>query len=147
MFLTIAAISILVITGTIWLFNRISPFRVCPICAGVSGTWLWMLAAYFSGYKIDSVILAILMGGTVVGLAYQIEKRLPAEKSPLPFKILFIPTGFIATHGLISRQWIVFIASLLFLLLLSLIFLLPRKNTEIKNKKVAELEQKMKSCC
>ena len=65
-----AILSILVITGFVWLLNRITPYKVCPICAGVSGTWLFMLGARFLGYSVDPAILAMLLGtlGKIIGV-------------------------------------------------------------------------------
>lgn len=150
--IAIAAISIFSITGAVWLLNRIRilPFKVCPICAGVSGTWLWMLAGMFLGLLPTSNFLlptSILMGGSVVGIAYQIEKRLPSGRSPLVWKILFIPSGFAAVYTLISSQWTPSMILIVFLGALSLIFIRPRKEHVPASKTVEELEEKMKNCC
>jgi len=59
MFIVITTISIVAITGLVWGAKKILPFPVCPICAGVSGTWLWMLGLRFLGYPIDIAVLAI----------------------------------------------------------------------------------------
>lgn len=152
MFIAITTISIFAITGLIWLANRIQPpFKICPICAGVSGTWLWMLAGKFLGYEVDLVMLALLMGGSVVGIAYQIEKRLPSNRSPLLWKTLFIPTGFIAVYSVISSWWLVFIVLAAFLIVLALVFTEQEKSNKAtattQNPKVEELEKKMKNCC
>ncbi len=167
MLIAIVTISILAITGLTWLLNRILPFKICPICAGVSLTWLWMLAAKFLGYEIDLLILAMLMGGSVVGIAYQIEKKLlarrslarPAEpwrsggeggpdgRSPLLWKTLFIPVGFVAAYGILMQWWSVFLVSIIFLLQIAFIFLSPKKESRGRNQKVGELEEKMKNCC
>lgn len=150
MLITITTISILAITGFVWLLNRILPLKICPICAGVSGTWLWMLAATFLGYEIDLLIPAMLMGGSVVGIAYQIEKRLPPNRSPLLWKTLFIPAGFVAVYSVLSSWWIVFIAATTFLVILALRFTEQTKNIATptgQNRAVEELKKKMKNCC
>ena len=151
MFIVITTISILAITGFMWLINRILPFNICPICAGVSGTWLWMLVGKFLGYEIDMIILAMLMGGSVVGIAYQIEKRLPINHSPLLWKTLFIPVGFVATYGILSAWWSVSILLATFLIVLILRFTEQIKSSETtpeeQNPEVEELKKKMKDCC
>ncbi len=160
MLITIAITSILGITAFVWLVNRILPIRICPICAGVSGTWLGLIAAYFLGYPVDLIVPALLMGGSVVGIAYQLEKKLPVRHSlskrgggesagwrtPLFWKTLFIPAGFIAAYGILVNQWSMLVAACIFLFGLSFLFLSPRTNVN-KNKKVEELEEKMKNCC
>ncbi len=149
--LAITTISILAITGLLWLLNRIQAFKICPICAGVSGTWLWMLAAKFLGFQIDLIIPAMLMGGSVVGIAYQLEKKLPAASSgwqtPLLLKTLFIPAGFIAAYGILVQWWIVFLVALVFLLLASFLFLFSGNKPSSQKEAVKELEKKMKDCC
>lgn len=142
----IATISILGITALVWLANRVRIFRVCPICAGVAGTWLWMLAARALGYEVDSIALAMLMGGSVVGIAYQMEKRLPQGRSPLLWKSLFIPASFVAAYGAISSWWILFVVTAILLVILAWKFV-EKPHNSVRNKKVEELEKKMKNCC
>src|SRR3989338_7218194 len=102
----VAVISILVITGFTWLLNRFSPRRICSICAGVSATWLWIIGLRILGYNIDMLVPAVLMGGSVVGLAYQLETKLPPHRSPLLWKSLFIPIGFLSVLYLLLFQWL-----------------------------------------
>lgn len=150
MSITIPTISILAITGLIWLTNRILPFKICPICAGVSGTWLWMLAARILGYEIEVIILAMLMGGSVVGIAYQIEKRLPSNRSPLLWKTLFIPAGFIAVYSLLSSWWPAFIAAAILIAILIIQFTKGDGNEIVgpkQNQQVEELKKKLNDCC
>ena len=148
MFLAITIISIFAITGLVWLFDRVLSFNICPICAGVSGTWLWMLAAKFLGYEIELIILAMLMGGSIVGIAYQIEKRLPSNHSSLLWKVLFIPAGFIAVYSVISSWWILFITATVILIIMVLIFTRkPSSNAAKDSEAVEELKKKMKNCC
>src|SRR3989344_7286156 len=67
MLIVITITSILGVTIVVWLANRILPFQVCPICAGVFGTWVGLLSAYFLGYPIDLVVPPPFMGGAVGG--------------------------------------------------------------------------------
>ncbi|TSC89188.1 MAG: hypothetical protein G01um10143_569 [Parcubacteria group bacterium Gr01-1014_3] len=143
----IVTISIFMIMGLAWLLNKTFRFRICPICAGVSGTWLWMLIALFLGYKIDPALPALLMGGSVVGAAYQLEKRLPSEKLSLLWKALFIPAGFIAVYGLLVLGWEVFLPAIIFLGVIVLIFFVLMKKNNKNNAAAEDLEKKMKQCC
>lgn len=167
MFIATTTISIFVITGLVWLFNRVLPFKICPICAGVSGTWLWILAGIYLGLldaRSWSLVATIGMGGSVVGIAYQIEKRLPSHRSPLLWKTLFIPTGFIAAYSVISLAvspsnpswWTAFIMTTTILIILVLRFSgqpqhsadqLNKTARPERNRRVEELEKKMKNCC
>ena len=74
----IAIISILILTSAIWVLNKKLPIKICPVCAGVSLTWLWMLLGM--GYGLLSIekyqfITAILMGGSVVGITNKLEEK------------------------------------------------------------------------
>ena len=74
------------IAGIAWFLNRIlllrfnsgRAFKICPVCAGFAGTWLWMLIGMLLGLIPTSdfqLPTAFLMGGSVVGIAYQIGKN------------------------------------------------------------------------
>ncbi len=138
--------SILAVTGLVWILSRFLSYKVCAICAGVSGTWMLMLGARFLGYPIDPAVLAMLLGGSVVGVAYQLEKKLPQKRSALLWKVLFIPAGFVAAYGIVQSLWFMFLGALVLLLLFSYSFLrAPREHTNFSPTK--ELEEKMKQCC
>ena len=79
--------SIWLLAGLAWAARRTLRVSVCPICTGVAGTWLWMLAARSLEWNIDSSMLPLLMAGSVVGVAYQVERWLPAGRSSALFKI------------------------------------------------------------
>jgi len=149
-------LSIFLISLGAWLFRKLVKVEICLICAGVSGTWLWMLIGVFSGqlpitdYQLP---MAILMGGSVVGIAYQVEKRLVLAKASvnklLLWKLLFIPAGFAAVYGLIAVSWLLFAAALAVSGAIAAFFLLFSVSEKDKQKsnKVGEIEEKMKNCC
>ena len=140
-------LSILAIAALAWAAKMVLRVRVCPICLGVGGTWLWMIAARFVGLAVDTSMLPILLGGSVVGIAYQLEKHLPKGRSPLLWKTLFIPAGFVAAYGLALPDWLMLAAGMVALLLLTAAFFLwPQANTEDRAA-VEKLEQQMKKCC
>ncbi len=147
MLITITIISILAVSVVVWLANKFLMFTICPICAGVFLTWVGLLGAYNFGYQVDLTIPALLMGGTVVGVAYQLEKKF---KNLFPnrilfWKVLFIPVGFVAMYGILEQLWTMFLVAIAFLLLITLTQL---RKTENGNGVKSELEKKMEeSCC
>ena len=143
----ITTVSILAITGFAWLAGKILPFRVCPVCVGVAGTWIWMLAAQLAGFAPDASMLAILLGGSVVGMAYQLEKHLPQGRSPLLWKTLLLPTGFAAAYGLAVAHWSLLAMAVAALLFVAAVFFVPRSHAEKNSAAVEKLEQDMKKCC
>jgi hypothetical protein len=151
MVIGITIISIFAITGVILLINRIMPYRICPICAGVFGTWLWILAGMYFGVLQDEswrIVAAIAMGGSVVGVAYKMEKYLSLRCSPLLWKTLFIPTGFVAVYSVLLWWWLGFAisASLLAIWLLSC-RRGSRRNAVQDSAQIEILKKKMKNCC
>jgi hypothetical protein len=141
--------SIIVITAFVWLAQKMVPLGICPICAGVSGTWIWLLAARFAGFAPDPTVIALLMGGTVVGIAYTLEKHMPTTRSPLLWKTIFIPLGFGAMFALLNYAWWVFTALVVILGIVVYVFLRFKKSASHKDndRTTSELEEKMKNCC
>jgi len=140
-------ISIFAITGLVWLFNKVAPLKICPICAGVSGTWLWVLLGIYAGWLEAESWRLIAMGGSVVGIAYQLERRLPSHRSSLLWKTLFIPAGFLAVYSLIFSWWITAALALLWLLGVTVAFLRVFVHTRTEDTKIKELEKEMQKCC
>ena len=139
--------SILTIAGVVWVIRRLLHVALCPICLGVGGTWLWMLLARELGYPVDASMLAILLGGSVAGTAYLVEKRLPAARSALWWKTLFIPLGFVAAYAIATLQWVLLAVLVLALALLTVFFLRPSGASTETSEEVDELTRKMKNCC
>lgn len=138
----LAIISILAIAGVVFGANKILQIRICPICAGVASTWLLMLVLRFAGYPISVSVLAILIGGSVVGIAYQLEKRLSAGRSAILFKMLFLPAGFVAAYGIVGENWVLASAAIAGLSLATAVFF-----SHGQDDKPGDLEKKLKDCC
>lgn len=151
--LSITLASILFITGAMWLLNRWIRFvRICPICAGVCGTWLVTLSGILLGFLSESEwmpLVAMGMGGSVVGITYQLEKFLPSYRSPLIWKTTFIPLGFVIVYAVVNQQWILIPLPLALLCMIAYIRLdfSVDQSKHTANTKVEDLEKKMKSCC
>lgn len=143
--MTIAIISILIITAVVWLANKFMSLSVCPVCAGVFLTWVWLLGAYNFGYQIDVIIPALLMGGTVVGIMYQLEKRFSNLSAGrlLLWKIVFVSAGFAVMYGILEKSWTVSILAIVFLL----VTLIPMQKTRPRDEVKSDLEKNIKDCC
>lgn len=141
------SLSILAIAALAWAARRAFDLALCPICLGVGGTWLWMLAARILGLAIDTTMLPILLGGSVVGTAYLLEKRLSPGRSGLLWKTLSIPLGFVAAEGLLTFDWIVLAVALGALAILSALFFRVETEPVTDSAAVEELKRRMKDCC
>ncbi len=146
-----ATASIFAIALAIAGVNRVLRIKLCPICLGVGGTWAWMIAARFAGIAIDATMLPILLGGSVAGSAYLLEKHLPAARSGLLWKTSFIPVGFVAAYGLALPNWSLFAVAMVALIILTAVFLRPTAGANgaavEDSAAVAELKRRMKDCC
>ena len=149
-------ILLLGITGAVRTLNGLLPFRICPICAGVSATWLLLSAAVLAGLIQKEVffpLILLFMGGSVVGIAYQGEKSFSwAMRSPLLWKTIAIsalmPLAFWAAQAMSVK---VLVGEIMALSLLAYLFF-ARRPEEKKPAadgipKVRELEEKLKQCC
>lgn len=139
--------SMLALTLLAWLASRGTRLAICPICLGVSGTWLWMLAARLGGLAIDTTMLPVFLGASVVGGAQWIETRLPKERSPLLWKAIALPTGFIAAYGLVAQRWALAAVAAAALASLAALFLRPLRPAAGDPAVISELEERMKKCC
>ena len=145
--IVVALASIWAITLLAWAAARTLGWRLCPICAGVAGTWLWMLAARQLGSGVDTSLLPLLMGGSVVGIAHQLEARLPPDRSPVVWKGVVIPIGFGAAAALDRGRWGLLALALAALAVAAMLWLRPRSAAAIDSATVDRLEQQMKKCC
>ncbi len=120
--------------------------RICLICVLVSATWIGLLIARGLGYPVDLSLIAMLMGGSVVGITYTLSKRLD-EGRVMPWKLTAIPIGFLIVYTALYEQWL--ITSTAAVVVVALAFYFFRKNSSVPARAVdaAELEKKMKECC
>lgn len=106
--LLVALASIGAITALAWLVRRAVLPRLCPLCAGVSATWIGLLVAHGAGLEVDLRLPAILLGGSVVGLAGGGERAL-AGRAPggvLVWKTAFVGIGFATAYALLLAAWV-----------------------------------------
>ncbi|MEK7539093.1 MAG: hypothetical protein AAB595_00410 [Patescibacteria group bacterium] len=146
----IAILSILILTSISWVLGKISPIKICPICAGVFLTWLGMFFGMFLGklsvvdYQLPTAILA---GGTVVGLMSKLEQFIKI-KFVLFWKTVFVISGFAAVYGLVASQWVMFFASVTIVFTITLIFKMGQLGRDSRESdRIKDLKKKMKNCC
>lgn len=149
----IALISIFAIAGFVTLcrnlIKKFAGISVCPICSGVLLTWLWIFAGTIFGLlDIGSwkIILAMLMGGSVVGVSGQIEKRL-TDAVRLLWKFFFIPLGFLAVWSILSGEWILAIGELAIMFFFAVWAFWRGEALTGDSESVRKLRESMKNCC
>lgn len=87
---TIIFLSTAVLFVALLLFQAISKWKFCALCASVSLVWLVLLLLYKLEKFGNPAILALLMGQSVVGVFYLVEKKVK-EKYRL-FRLPFLLT-------------------------------------------------------
>ncbi len=142
-----ALVSIWLLAALAWLARRTLRVSVCPVCAGVAGTWLWMLAARQFDIGVDTSLLPLLLAGSVVGIAYQLERFVPAGRSAALFKSIAIPIGLAAAYALEQSQWGLLLAMLVALAVVGAAFFRAAGEASPASEAVEELKKQMKQCC
>lgn len=143
---SIVFISIIVIYTLAIIYNLlfVRP-KICPICAGVSGTWLWMLITYFIRPDlIQPLWLGILMGGSIIGIMYQIDKRLAGAMAWIIVKPLWVATGFGVVVALLLYEWSWLSLGLVILAVLGIMIVMTLLSPQNNSSKILE---KLKNCC
>ncbi len=128
---------------------------ICPICVVVSGSWILLSAGVAWGYLDPAIFMlpiALLMGSSVSGIAYQGEKRfLWASRNPLPWKSLVIFPGIILAYlAVINLNKGVVAIELVALLIIAKFFFIRRFPVSGKpgsTERIRSIEEQMKQCC
>ncbi|KKU15252.1 hypothetical protein A3A20_00995 [Candidatus Wolfebacteria bacterium RIFCSPLOWO2_01_FULL_45_19] len=116
--------------------------KFCVLCASVSAAWLGLLTAYIAGFWNDAVLLAIFMGGSVVGIMYLLEKKLPPEFDI--FRLPFYLSGAALVWFILARA-----ADFGVLVLLAGLWLVTGAIYALKNKSkvVKKIAERLIACC
>ena len=147
--LIIVIIPILIITFATWLLRKYLSLKICPICAGVVLTWLWLLM----GIKLNLLptnyylLTAIMMGGTVVGAMSKLEQFIKPNLI-LIWKTAFVIFSFSVAYGLINTDLAMFAIGAILAVVVT--FVLKTRGVEPEkqeSEQVKKLKEKMKNCC
>lgn len=90
----------------------------CALCGAIALTWLALLILFWMGIWEDPLVIALLMGASITGVLYLLEKRV--EKDLLVFRAPFVLTMVVmallllgqfnmAAIVLLLAAWVVFI--------------------------------------
>ena len=136
--------------------------KICPICVVVGGTWFALSVGVVLGYLSPEqfiIPIAILMGGSIVGIAYQGAQKFEwARKNSLLWKFIVIFTGMPIAYLLVSNlsKRVVTIELILLLITARFFFVERQKKpsgsgeNQVKlgeNQEIRDIEEKMKQCC
>lgn len=117
--------------------------RTCPVCVGVVLTWMLLIALRFLGFEIEQGILALLLGGSVVGATEKLHQK--RSMHPL-LKGTVIIIGFAVAYNIALEEW-TYAALAIALLAILLFFAESGKKEHVRSKEEQELITKMDDCC
>lgn len=113
--------------------------QICPICATVSLTWLSLLALReLNIFIINPIFLAILMGASVCGVMYLVEKKIESAGKKVFWKIASTLFGILLVLRIVGREYDIYALLVLTAYLLSLVFSLKKKKEDGQNEKQNE---------
>lgn len=115
--------------------------KVCAICYAVGFTWLGLLILNFANLiEIDKTLIAVLMGGSVVGIMYRLIKSWYLQ-------LVELTGGFLAVYYLLNEKWEnLFFSIVIFILIAGLLFIFfGIKNSQTTKNNT--LKEKLEHCC
>lgn len=114
----------------------------CVICAAISISWIALLFLLKLSYFNDKTITALLMGQSILGVFYLVEKK--AKEQYKIFRLPFLLTLTVLAYYILEPQQDI-IDSIIFLSILWLIFVLVFVYRN--NNKVNMLTKRLIECC
>lgn len=122
--------------------------KICPICVLVACTWVTMFVLRQFGYNVDEGLLAMLMGGSAVGVSYALGTRLKTSSRSVSmvWKFIAIPLGFSAMYALLRFSWGYAVAATIVFVLAWVLFhgVSARKKDE---RRVDDISKALDACC
>lgn len=166
LFLAIVSITVLyfflALTRLTW---RLFKVHVCVICAAICLTWLWLLAMYLRGANVDPIVLAILMGATLVAVTNRLQEIFLSKgwRKYWVIRWFLIILGLVFLWALLNERWWLVIGSAAVTIVGGLLFYPSIKTSaptievvdmskETEEKRTIQqakedFEKKMKECC
>lgn len=132
-------------------------WNLCAICIAVSLTWLLLLILSWTGFTIDTVTIALLMGMSITGLLVKIE--FAYKKNHLKHlwlaRLVTIIGGFYFVFTLLNKKWstaLVLIVTIILILGILSFLLQGITHTDVikdveGTEKEKSLLKKLDNCC
>lgn len=114
-------IAITIIFLLLLVVKAVGKLKFCVLCASISLTWIALVVSYWLSLFNDLVLIALLVGNSIVGIYYLIERKI-AEKFHifrLPFFLTLLFVGYLLLSATAPGR---LIPTVIFLVFLWLIF-------------------------
>lgn len=115
--------------------------KLCTICASISLTWILLLVLYLFGKFQDLTIIALLLGGSVVGIFYLWERK--TKKTKLIFRLPVMITLIYIAYFILYQK--IILGGLILLLIIWVFFILIYSYRN--NKSINIFFNKILECC
>src|SRR3989344_5354162 len=114
--------------------------KFCVICLSVTLTWLSLLFLYWFGLFQDKIIMALLMGQTILGVFYLVEKKVNEEIKifRLPFILTLITIGYLSLTMPNDIMKTIILLFTIWLIFFILYFYRSNQNLKLFIKKIIE---------
>lgn len=106
-----ALLTITVLFVLLLFVKSVSNVEFCVVCASVSGTWLALLGLLYAGYYGNELVIALLVGGSIVGAMYRLKGRLPDRFAV--FTLPYVLTATAAGYLLLASEAFLHVIALL----------------------------------
>ncbi|HLC97399.1 MAG TPA: hypothetical protein VJC21_01300 [Candidatus Nanoarchaeia archaeon] len=124
------------------LVQAITKKQFCALCGAVFLTWALLLVLYFAGSFDNTVIIALLLGQSTLGVFYLAEKKVaePLKLFRLPFLLTLIVLAYtMLTLSPVTRTLLLVLGSLWLIFVVLYVY---RQNRKFKT-----LVEKIIACC
>lgn len=115
--------------------------KFCVLCATISASWVTLLVLYLSGVYGDPILIGMLIGQSIIGLFYLLEKRVKEELKV--FALAFILTLTYLFYSILTKKFIVQVFLMLLVLWGFLLFVYMYRS----NKNISKFVNKLVECC
>ena len=100
--LSTALLGITVLFAVFLVLRSLFSLKVCALCAAVATTWIILIVLFYLGTTTNLTLVGILMGGSVVGVMYLLEQKLPADF--IMFKLSFFLTLITIAYFVLEKN-------------------------------------------
>ena len=122
--------------------------KICPICVLVALIWLVMLTFKWFGYRVNADLLALLMGGSAVGISYTLANKL--SRWTMAWKLIAVPLGLAGMYALLQFAWAYFLVALVAYVIAWWLFSSAGTDTTPvvqPSQSVVDINKELKNCC
>ena len=115
--------------------------KICLICTVISAIWLSLSAGIAWGFLSSAYLtaVALLMGGTVVGIAYQVDRK---------FKLFIILLGMPLAYLFVANlNRLIVVIEFVIIILIAYLLFVKSFGTEDNTSLSKRIEEKLKHCC